>query len=138
MKNNNLKPAVGYICIPKNKELNGAVPIVDQRNAILTYASDHGYEIRGWYEDEISNSWDNKPEWNSLLNDATVCFPAVRAIIVFRNDFVTKDVNKYLYCMYLLNHKNVKLFPVTVKLDEGEHEINDIRHILESAAQCQN
>lgn len=114
------KNAIGYIRVSTEQQaMDDKYGIDVQKQAILLYANNNGYNIVEWKIDEMSGASDNRPEFNDILY-GSVYNPPFEAVIVFKNDRVARDIKLYFYYLYTLEKKNIKL--LSTKEDFGKDE----------------
>ena len=101
------KNAIGYIRVSTEQQaMDDKYGIDVQKQAILLYANNNGYNIVEWKIDEMSGASDNRPEFNDILY-GSVYNPPFEAVIVFKNDRVARDIKLYFYYLYTLEKKNL-------------------------------
>lgn len=111
--------AVGYIRVSTEGQAQDDKFGKDaQRDSILRYANDNGYNIVKWYEDEISGVKDNRPELDKILYGDEVDNPPYEAVIVAKSDRMARDIKLYFYYLYTLEKKNITLLSVSEQFDE--------------------
>lgn len=131
-----MKKAIGYIRVSTESQAgDDRYGVSAQRSAIEKYASDNGYEIVLWYEDEMSGASDERPEWNKILYGDDVSNPPYEAVIVFKNDRVARDTKLYFYYLYTLEKRNVKLLSTQESFVEGSEFANIYRALLQFVAE---
>ena len=113
------KNAVGYIRVStKQQAEEDKYGIEAQKQAILLYANDNGYNIVDWKIDEVSGVKDDRPALNEILY-GEVTNPPYEAVIIFKNDRLARETKLYFYYMYTLEKKNIKLLSTKEEFDEG-------------------
>lgn len=129
------KNAIGYIRVSTEQQAGDDKYGIDvQKQAILLYANENGYNIVDWKIDEISGAKDDRPMLNEILY-GDVTNPPFEAIIVFKNDRVARDTKLYFYYLYTLEKKNIKLLSVEEKFAEGDEFANIYRALLQFVAE---
>lgn len=114
------KNAVGYVRVSTDGQVGEDKFGVDsQKQSILLYANENGYNIVQWYVDEgVSGITENRPELNKILYGDDVTNPPYEAVIIAKSDRISRDIKLYFYYLYTLEKKNVKLLSVSEKFDE--------------------
>jgi DNA invertase Pin-like site-specific DNA recombinase len=121
------KNAVGYIRVSTKQQAEEEKYGIDvQKQAILLYANDNGYNIVDWKIDEISGAKDDRPALNEILY-GDVTNPPFEAVIVFKNDRLARDTKLYFYYLYTLEKKNIKLLSTKEEFAEGNDFANIYR-----------
>ena len=130
------KNAIGYIRVSTERQADDdKYGIEVQKQAILLYANDNGYNIVDWKIDEISGTKDDRPGLNSILYGDDVTNPPYEAVIVFKNDRVARDTKLYFYYLYVLEKKNIKLLSTQESFTEGSEFANIYRALLQFVAE---
>lgn len=110
------KNAVGYVRVSREGKDIG---IETQKWAIKQYADTEGYNILNWKIDAASESEDC-PALKELMQ---ITNPPFDAVIIYRNDRISRDVTLYFKYLDALEMKNIKLLRVKPELaDESEIE----------------
>jgi DNA invertase Pin-like site-specific DNA recombinase len=125
------KNAVGYIRV-STKEQAGEdkFGIEAQKQSILLYANDNGYQIVKWFSDEgVSGVKEERPAFDDILF-GEVTNPPFEAVIVAKSDRVARDTKLYFYYLYLLEKKNIKLISVSEKFDSDDGLANIYRSLM--------
>lgn len=98
------KRAIGYLRV----DTNDTKEIEKQKQAILLYANDNGYHVIDWRmdkpKDEESNGLDEVLYSDNMLE--------LDALIIYDNKALSDDIKLYLYCLYILEKKEIKLLSV--------------------------
>ena len=102
-----MKQAIGYIRVSTEAQ-DEKYGEQAQKDAILEYAKKNGYEVERFFIDVISGAEADKPQWNVILSEL-VNNPPYEAVIVFKTDRVSRDVQHYYYYEFQLERKGVKL-----------------------------
>lgn len=130
------KNAIGYIRtsteLQANNDENG---IKVQKQAILLYANDHGYNIVDWKVDKMSEVKDDWLALNEILYGDNVTNPPFEAVIIFKNDRLARDTKLYFYYFYMLEKKNIKLLSTKEEFEEGGEIANTYRVLLQFVAE---
>lgn len=130
------KNAVGYIRVSTEQQAQDDKFGIDvQKQAILLYANDNGYNIVDWKIDEISGTKDDRPALNQILYGDIVTNPPFEAVIVFKNDRLARDTKLYFYYLYTLEKKNIKLLSTKEEFAEGNDFANIYRALLQFVAE---
>lgn len=124
------KNAVGYIRVSTEQQADEDRYGIDaQKQAILLYANNNGYNIVDWKIDEVSGITENRPALNDILYGDNITNPPFEAVIVFKNDRLARDTKLYFYYLYTLEKKNIKLLSTKEEYPEGSDMAN-IYHAL--------
>lgn len=130
------KNAVGYIRVHKEQRSDDEKIAIDaQKQDILLYANDKGYNIVDWKIDEVSDEKEDRPALNEILYGDTVTNPPYEAVIVFKNSRLTRDTKLYFYYHYTLEKKNITLLSTREEFPEGEDFANIYRSLLQFVAE---
>lgn len=130
------KNAIGYIRVSTEQQAKDEKYGIDvQKQAILLYANDNGYNIVEWKIDEISGVKDDRPALNEILYGDNVTNPPYEAVIVFKNDRLARDTKLYFYYLYSLEKKNIKLISTKEEFSEGNEFANIYRALLQFVAE---
>ena len=130
------KNAIGYIRVSTEQQAKDEKYGIDvQKQAILLYANDNGYNIVEWKVDEISGAKDDRPALNEILYGDNVTNPPYEAVIVFKNDRLARDTKLYFYYLYSLEKKNIKLISTKEEFTEGNEFANIYRALLQFVAE---
>lgn len=130
------KNAIGYIRVSTEQQANDdKYGIEVQKQAILLYANDHGYNIVDWKIDEISGAKDDRPALNEILYGDNISNPPYEAVIIFKNDRMARDTKLYFYYLYVLEKKNIKLLSTQEEFNEGSEFANIYRALLQFVAE---
>lgn len=125
------KNAIGYIRVSTEEQAESDKYGIDvQKQGILLYANNHGYNIVDWKTDTISGTKDERPEMDKILYGDEVTNPPYQSVIVFKNDRVARDTKLYFYYLYTLEKRNIKLLSVEEKFTEGDEFANIYRSLL--------
>ena len=130
------KNAIGYIRVSTEQQ-NGfdRYGVDAQKQAILLYANNNGYNIVEWMQDEASGASDDRPAMNQILSGDYVTNPPYEAVIVFSNDRVARDTKLYFYYLYVLEKKNIKLLSTKESFAEGSEFANIYKALLQFVAE---
>ena len=130
------KNAIGYVRVSTEQQAKDDSFGIDvQKQAILLYANDNGYNIVDWKIDEISGAKDDRPALNEILYGDNVSNPPFEAVIVFKNDRLARDTKLYFYYLYTLEKKNIKLLSTREEFAEGSEFANIYRALLQFVAE---
>ena len=116
----NFKNAVGYIRVSTEGQVgDDKFGIDSQKQSILLYANENGYNIVEWFIDKaVSGVKDNRPELDKILYGTDVTNPPYEAVIVAKSDRMARDIKLYFYYLYTLEKKNIKLLSVCEQFDD--------------------
>lgn len=124
------KNAVGYIRVSTEQQAEDDKYGIDvQKQAILLYANNNGYNIVDWKIDEVSGVKDDRPALNEILYGDNILNPPFEAVIIFKNDRLARETKLYFYYLYTLEKKNIKLLSTREEFPEGSDMAN-IYHAL--------
>lgn len=130
------KNAIGYIRVSTEQQAaDDRFGVQSQKQAILLYANQNGYNIVEWKIDEMSGAKDDRPALNEILYGENVTNPPYEAVIVFKNDRLARDTKLYFYYLYVLEKKNIKLLSVEEQFNEGSEFANIYRSLLQFVAE---
>ena len=130
------KNAIGYIRVSTEQQATDDKFGIDvQKQAILLYANEHGYNIVDWKVDKVSGAKDDRPALNEILYSDNVSNPPFEAVIVFKNDRVARDTKLYFYYLYTLEKKNITLLSTKEEFQEGSDFANIYRASLQFVAE---
>lgn len=130
------KNAIGYIRVSTKQQAEEEKYGIDvQKQAILLYANNNGYNIVDWKIDEISGTADNRPALNEIILGDNVTNPPIEAVIVFKNDRLARDTKLYFYYLYTLEKRNIKLLSTKEEFNEGSDMANIYRALLQFVAE---
>lgn len=130
------KNAIGYVRVSTEQQAEEEKYGIDvQKQAILLYANNNGYNIVDWKIDKMSGVKDNRPALNEILNGDVVSNPPIEAVIVFKNDRLARDTKLYFYYLYSLEKKNIKLLSTKEEFAEGDDMANIYRALIQFVAE---
>lgn len=130
------KNAIGYIRVSTEQQAqDGKFGIQAQKQAILLYANQNGYNIVDWKIDEVSGVKDDRPALNDILYGENVSNPPYEAVIVFKNDRLARETKLYFYYLYVLEKKNIRLLSTKEEFVEGDDFANIYRALLQFVAE---
>lgn len=130
------KNAIGYIRVSTEQQATDDKFGIDvQKQAILLYANEHGYNIVDWKVDKVSGAKDDRPALNEILYSDNVSNPPFEAVIVFKNDRIARDTKLYFYYLYTLEKKNITLLSTKEEFQEGSDFANIYRALLQFVAE---
>lgn len=125
------KNAVGYIRVSTEAQSgDDRYGVESQRKEILDYADKNGYRIVAWFQDSISGTKEERPEFDKILYGDNVTNPPFEAVIAFKSDRVARDTKLYFYFLYTLEKKNIKLISTQENFVEGSEFANIYRAIM--------
>lgn len=129
------KNAIGYVRVStENQAGDDKFGIEVQKEKILLYANENGYNIVAWYCDVTSGASDDRPEMNKILFGEDVTNPPFEAVIAYKSDRVARDTKLYFYYLYTLEKRNIKLLSVKEEFPEGDFA-NIYRSLMMFAAE---
>lgn len=115
------KNAIGYIRVStEGQAADDKFGIEAQKEKILSYANQNGYNIVEWFCDEMSGTSDERPELNKILYSDNITNPPFEAVIAFKSDRVARDTKLYFYYLYVLEKRNIKLLSAQENFPEGD------------------
>lgn len=115
------KNAIGYIRVStEGQAADDKFGIEAQKEKILSYANDQGYNVVEWFCDEMSGTSDDRPELNKILYGENITNPPFEAVIAFKSDRVARDTKLYFYYLYVLEKRNIKLLSTQENFPEGD------------------
>lgn len=108
------KLAIGYCRVSTDGQVGeDKFGLEAQKEQIKLFALGNGYEIIEWaVDDGYSGATLDRPALNELLH-GEVSNPPVEAIIVAKNDRMSRDMEQYFYVSYSLKKKNIELKSVS-------------------------
>lgn len=113
--------AIGYVRVSTDGQAaDDKFGIEAQKEKILSYANEHGYNIVEWFCDEMSGTRDDRPELNKILYGENITNPPFEAVIAFKSDRVARDTKLYFYYLYVLEKRNIKLLSTQENFPEGD------------------
>ena len=126
-----MKNAIGYIRVSTSGQMSEEkYGLEAQKEAILSYAHLHGYQIVEWCKDVISGVKEDRPAFNTLLYASEISNPPYEAVICFKSDRVARDIKLYFYFLFLLERKGVKLISVNEDFDDSDPLVNVQRALM--------
>lgn len=130
------KNAIGYIRVSTEQQAGDDKFGIDaQKQEILLYANNNGYNIVDWKIDEVSGAKDDRPALNEILYGDDVTNPPFEAVIIFKNDRLARDTKLYFYYLYTLEKRNIKLLSTKEEFSEGSEFANIYRALLQFVAE---
>jgi DNA invertase Pin-like site-specific DNA recombinase len=133
---NTFKSAIGYIRVSTEQQnADDKYGVESQKQAILLYANNNGYNIVDWKIDDVSGASDKRPGFDEITHGDTISNPPIEAVIVFKNDRVARDTKLYFYYLYVLEKKNIKLLSTVEQFNEGDDFANIYRSLLQFVAE---
>lgn len=127
-----IKNAVGYVRVSTEGQVgDDRFGIDSQKAQILQYASDNGYHIVKWYEEDgVSGVKEDRPALNELLYGDDMTNPPYEAVIIAKTDRLSRDTKLYFYYLYVLEKKNIKLLSVNEHFDSDDALSNIYRSLM--------
>lgn len=126
-----MKKAIGYIRVSTDGQAGEDKFGLDaQREQIKLYALSNKYEIVDWSVDEgFTGATLDRPALNELLY-GDIGNPPIEAVIVAKNDRMSREMEQYFYVKYSLRKKNIELKSVS----EDFGQMGVFANVLESLA----
>lgn len=126
-----MKQAIGYCRVSTDGQTGEDRFGLDaQKEQIKLYALSNGYEISRWSVDEgINGATLDRPALNELLY-GDVGNPPIEAVIVAKNDRMSREMEQYFYVKYSLRKKNIALKSVS----EDFGQMGVFSNVMESLA----
>ena len=126
-----MKKAIGYIRVSTDGQSGEDKFGLDaQREQIKLYALSNKYEIVDWSVDEgFTGASLDRPALNELLY-GEIGNPPIEAVIVAKNDRMSREMEQYFYVKYSLRKKNIELKSVS----EDFGQMGVFANVLESLA----
>ena len=127
-----IKNAVGYVRVSTEGQVgDDRFGIDSQKAQILQYASDNGYRVVKWYEEDgVSGVKEDRPALNELLYGDDMTNPPYEAVIIAKTDRLSRDTKLYFYYLYVLEKKNIKLLSVNEHFDSDDALSNIYRSLM--------
>lgn len=133
---NTFENAIGYIRVSTEQQADDdKCGIESQKQAILLYANEQGYNVVDWKIDDVSGASDKRPGFDEIINGDTIINPPIEAGIVFKNDRVARDTKLYFYYLFVLEKKNIGLLSTVEIFNEGDDFANIYRSLLQFVAE---
>lgn len=130
------KNAIGYVRVSTEQQATDEKYGIDvQKQAILLYANERGYNIVCWKIDEASGASDDRPALNEIIYGDVITNPPYEAVIVFKNDRIARDTKLYFYYLYTLEKRNIALLSTREEFAEGSDFANIYRALLQFVAE---
>ena len=101
-----------------------------QKSEIRKYAEEHNYDIVAWFQDEISGTQEERPEFDKILYGEDITNQPFEAVIAFKSDRIARDTKLYFYYLYTLEKKNIKLISTQEAFSEGSDFANIYRALM--------
>lgn len=126
-----MKKAIGYLRVSTDGQSGEDKFGLDaQREQIKLYALSNKYEIVDWSIDEgFTGATLDRPALNELLY-GEIGNPPIEAVIVAKNDRMSREMEQYFYVKYSLRKKNIELKSVS----EDFGQMGVFANVLESLA----
>lgn len=126
-----MKKAIGYLRVSTDGQSGEDKFGLDaQREQIKLYALSNKYEIVDWSVDEgFTGATLDRPALNELLY-GEIGNPPIEAVIVAKNDRMSREMEQYFYVKYSLRKKNIELKSVS----EDFGQMGVFANVLESLA----
>lgn len=126
-----MKQAIGYCRVSTDGQVGEEkFGLEAQKEQIKLYALSNGYEVVEWAIDEgISGATLDRPALNELLY-GDIQNPPIEAVIVAKNDRMSREMEQYFYVKYTLRKKNMALKSVS----EDFGQMGVFSNVMESLA----
>ena len=126
-----MKQAIGYCRVLTDGQVGeDKFGLEAQKEQIKLYALSNDYEIVGWsIDDGYTGATLDRPALNELLH-GDVQNPPIEAVIVAKNDRMSRDMEQYFYVKYSLKKKNIELKSVS----EDFGQMGVFSNVMESLA----
>lgn len=126
-----MKQAIGYCRVSTDGQVGEDKFGLDaQKEQIKLYALSNGYTVVDWAIDEgISGATLDRPALNELLY-GDLQNPPIEAVIVAKNDRMSRDMEQYFYVKFSLKKKNISLKSVS----EDFGQMGVFSNVMESLA----
>lgn len=113
--------AIGYVRVSTEGQAgDDKYGVEAQKEKILVYANEHGYNVVKWCCDTVSGASEEKPEWDKILYGDDVTNPPYEAVIAFKSDRIARDTKLYFYYLYVLEKRNIQMISTQEDFPEGE------------------
>lgn len=89
-----------------------------QKKMIMDYCKENNMEIIDWYEDHMSGNDDSRPALNGILFTGTN--PPIEAVVVARNDRISRNTMDYYWFKKEFTKKDIKLISVSENFGSDE------------------
>jgi site-specific DNA recombinase len=123
-----LVPAVAYVRCSDDHQIDASIPA--QKQAIETWATEHGYTIRRWYVDAGISGWkDDREEFQRLIGDLEKRHDFQAVLCWHTNRFSRFPVLEANHYWYLLDRAGVHLATVL----QGRQDWKDIGSWLKAS-----
>ena len=110
-----IKNVVGYCRVSTDNQVGeDKFGIEAQKNEIMSFCEKNGYTIAEWYiEEAVSGHEDaeHRPELAKILN-GDITNPPIQAMVVAKNDRLSRNVENYFAYRYLLKRRNIEVISV--------------------------
>lgn len=110
-----IKNVVGYCRVSTDNQVGeDKFGIEAQKNEIVSFCEKNGYTIAEWYiEEAVSGHEDaeHRPELAKILN-GDITNPPIQAMVVAKNDRLSRNVENYFAYRYLLKRRNIEVISV--------------------------
>lgn len=108
-----MKNVVAYIRVSTDGQCGEDKYGLDsQKEHIIKYCNDKGYNIIKWYKDEGESGADERAGFDEIVY-GEISNPPIESVIVGRTDRVAREVELYFYYKMLLRKKKIELESVT-------------------------
>lgn len=109
-----MKQAIGYCRVSTDGQIGeDKFGLEAQKEQIKLYALSNGYEIVSWLiDDGYTGATLDRPALDELLH-GDVQNPPIEAVIIAKNDRMSRDMEQYFYVSYSLKKRNIELKSVS-------------------------
>lgn len=122
---------VAYIRVSTNAQAEEDRYGIDaQKQAIQEYADKNNMEIVQFFIDKISGVKEERPEWNKIILADDITNPPFKAVLVYKQDRVARDLKLFFYYLYKLQVKGIELISVYDNVDENDPLANVMRSLM--------
>lgn len=101
-----------------------------QKKAIEEYAKANNFEIAQFFIDKISGVKEERPEWNKIILADDINNPPFKAVLVYKQDRVARDIKLFFYYLYKLQIKGIELISVYDNVDDKDPLANVMRSLM--------
>lgn len=126
-----MKQAIGYCRVSTDGQIGeDKFGLEAQKEQIKLYALSNGYEIVNWLVDDgYTGATLDRPALDELLH-GDIQNPPINAVIIAKNDRMSREMKQYFYVKYSLEKKNIELKSVS----EDFGEMGVFSNVMESLA----
>lgn len=115
-----MKKVIAYLRVStENQSLEDKYGLDYQLEEIEKYCASHDMEIVEVLRDVVSGTATNKPQWDRIILDDKLANPPYEAVVVFKSDRCSRQIEQYFYYFYKLKMKGIDL--ISTQEDFGEN-----------------